>query len=525
MSERRISTVLMLDVVGSTHVAADLGDARYRELSRRFDQVVRSSLRRFGGKEEDHAGDGFFATFAQPDRAIRCAAGIADEVRELGIEIRGGIHTGQTQTQAGKAQGIAVVIGARVMSLAGAGEILVTSTTKELVTGSAFGFEDLSAHELKGVPGTWQVFVVTTVDGDELAGPLGAAEAAERRTAIEPSTDRQRPRPAVWIAVAAVALATILGLVFVAGRDAGTPPSADQGPDLPPSAAVVQLDPERAGAIVRSVGIPTERHGVIPLPNSAHPIAVGQGGVWTVRWRSVFHVDPSRSEVRTRITIQGGTSSFSTNLAVGLDEVWLADGGLLEIDPATDEQRRVVSLGSPANPVAAADVAVGGGFVWMGLGDGRLIRFDPRTGRHDARTGLDPIDAIAFGDGAVWTVDVFGGTVSAYDPETMRPRAEIPSGGADAIVVGNTGVWVLSRSVGTLSRIEPSTLDVSSVVQVGPTPTGVAAGSGAIWVGDKDGMVRRVDEDTRQVTGIPFGAEIRALAFDDDDDTLWIDVA
>jgi streptogramin lyase len=287
----------------------------------------------------------------------------------------------------------------------------------------------------------------------------------------------------------------------------------------------VEVDPEADPPIVRSIQIPGEQHGgpAIAPPAATHPIAVGQGGVWTVRWRSVFHVDPSRSEVRTRITIQG--SFFSTNLAVGLDEVWLAyDGGLLEIDPATDEQRRVVSLGSPANPVAAADVAVGGGFVWLGLGDGRLIRFDPRTGRDDVRTGLDPIDAIAFGDGAVWTVDVFGGTVSAYDPETMRPRAEIPAGGADAIVVGNTGVWVLSRSVGTLSRIEPSTLDVSSVVQVGPTPTGLAAGSGAIWVGDKDGMIRRVDEDTRQVTDIPFGAEIRALAFDDDD-TLWVDVA
>jgi class 3 adenylate cyclase len=117
---------------------------------------VRASLKRFGGKEEDHAGDGFFATFPQPDQAIRCAAALSEEVRSLGIEIRSGIHTGQTEDQAGKTHGIAVVIGARVMSLADAGEILVTSTTKELTTGSGFGFEDFSAHELKGVPGTWQ---------------------------------------------------------------------------------------------------------------------------------------------------------------------------------------------------------------------------------------------------------------------------------------------------------------------------------------------------------------------------------
>jgi class 3 adenylate cyclase len=105
MPERRIATVLMLDVVGSTHIAAELGDARYRALSTRFDRIVRASLRRFGGREEDHAGDGFFATFPQPDRAVRCAAAIADEVRELGIEIRAGIHTGQTETKVGRPRG------------------------------------------------------------------------------------------------------------------------------------------------------------------------------------------------------------------------------------------------------------------------------------------------------------------------------------------------------------------------------------------------------------------------------------
>jgi class 3 adenylate cyclase len=123
MPERRIATVLMLDVVGSTDVAAQLGDARYRELSSRFNRIVRAALKRFDGREEDHAGDGFFATFTQPDRAIRCAAALADDVRTLGVEIRSGIHTGQTESQEGKTHGIAVVIGVRVMSLADAGEI------------------------------------------------------------------------------------------------------------------------------------------------------------------------------------------------------------------------------------------------------------------------------------------------------------------------------------------------------------------------------------------------------------------
>ncbi len=204
----------MLDVVGSTHIAAQMGDARYRELSSRFNRLVRATLKRFGGKEEDHAGDGFFATFPQPDRAIRCAAVLAEEVRSLGIEIRSGIHTGQTEDQAGKTHGIAVVIGARVMSLADAGDILVTSTTKELVTGSEFGFEDFSAHELKGVPGTWQVYAVTGLNGEQRARPLPAAEAAERRASIETSARRERPRRSVLIAVGSALLAVDRGRRF-----------------------------------------------------------------------------------------------------------------------------------------------------------------------------------------------------------------------------------------------------------------------------------------------------------------------
>lgn len=524
MPERRIATVLMLDVVGSTHVAAQLGDVRYRELSSRFNRIVRAALKRFGGKEEDHAGDGFFATFPQPDRAIRCAGALAEAVRTLGIEIRSGVHTGQTEDQAGKTHGIAVVIGARVMSLADAGEILVTSTTKELVTGSGFGFEDFSAHELKGVPGTWQVFAVTQVDGAERGQPLPAAEAAERRSAIEPHVARERSRRTALIAVGSGLLLVIAAVAFATTRDDAKAPPVNR--DLSaPADAVVELDPDRTDPIVRSISIPAERHGSIPVPTSAHPIVVGQGGVWTIRWRSVFHVDPSRSEVRERVTLDAGIS-FSGNLAEGLDKVWVAtDGGLIEVNPATDDQRRVITLGSATNPLASADVTVGGRFVWLGLGDGSLIRFDPRIGRDVTRRGLDAIDTIAFGHAVVWTLDAVGGTVSAYDPGTMRARAEIPVDSADYIVAGDEGLWVLSRSHGTLTRIDPSTNDTAGTVQVGPNPTAIAAGGGAIWVGDEDGVIRRVDEDTRQVTDVPFGAEVRGIAYDDETDTLWVDVA
>ncbi len=216
--------------------------------------------------------------------------------------------------------------------------------------------------------------------------------------------------------------------------------------------------------------------------------------------------------------------SFSVNLAEGSDKIWVAyDGGLDEVNPATGEQREAVV--SATNRPVANDVAVGAGSVWLGGSDGRLVRFDPVTGRDLARTGLDPIDAIAFGHGSVWTVDTVGGTVTRYDPGTMRPVEEIvmPTA-ADYLVSGDVAVWALSTSLGTLSRIDPATNDVRYQVPVGADPSGLAVGSGAVWVGDEDGIIRRVDEDTRQVTEIPFGAEIRALAFDDETDTLWVDV-
>jgi class 3 adenylate cyclase/streptogramin lyase len=525
MPDRRIATVLMLDVVGSTHVAAQMGDARYRELSSRFNRLVRAALKRFGGREEDHAGDGFFATFPQPDRAIRCAAALAEEVRSLGIEIRSGIHTGQTEDQAGKTHGIAVVIGARVMSLADAGDILVTSTTKELVTGSGFGFEDFSAHELKGVPGTWQVFAVTGVNDAQRERPLPAAEAAERRASIEPSPHRERPRRSALIAGTLVGLVTILAVAYAVTREDPSRPERDE--PTPLSEAVVQVDPEGEPPIMDTIPVPLPggRPGVTLL-TSPHSMAVGEGGVWTLRFRTLFHIDPSRSEVRTRRELEIRGVPFSMNLAVGSDKIWIAyDEGLLEVNPATDEQRRVMTM-EAQGAAKAADVVVGEGFVWVGLGDGRLIRFDPATGRHRSQTGLDPIDTIAFGHGSVWTADTVGGTVTRYDPETMRAEATIEvAAGLDYLVSGDAAVWALSRSLGSLTEIDIAENVAARTVQVGDVPTGLTAGLGAVWVGDKDGVIRRVDEDTRLVTEIPVGAEIRAIAFDEDTDTLWIDVA
>jgi class 3 adenylate cyclase len=160
-SDRVLATVLFTDVVGSTEKAAALGDRKWHELLDNYYSLARRELTRFRGREVDTAGDGFFAAFDGPARAIRCAEAISKGVRPLGIEVRAGLHTGECEVIGEKVGGIAVHIGARVASLARAGEVLVSNTVKDLVAGSGIAFEDRGTRTLKGVPGDWRLFAVT----------------------------------------------------------------------------------------------------------------------------------------------------------------------------------------------------------------------------------------------------------------------------------------------------------------------------------------------------------------------------
>jgi pimeloyl-ACP methyl ester carboxylesterase len=159
--DRMLATVLFTDVVGSSEKAAKLGDRRWKELVEEHHRRVRGQLARFRGVEVDTAGDGFFATFDGPARAVRCATSIVDAVAPLGIEVRAGVHTGEVQTIDRKVGGIAVVIGARVGASAGPSEVLVSQTVKDLVAGSGLSFEDAGERELKGVPDRWRLYRVT----------------------------------------------------------------------------------------------------------------------------------------------------------------------------------------------------------------------------------------------------------------------------------------------------------------------------------------------------------------------------
>lgn len=161
-SNRVLATVMFTDIVGSTVRAAELGDNRWRDVLATHDAAVRRQLGRFDGREVKTTGDGFLATFAAPSRAVACGCAVRDAVRQVGLDVRIGLHTGECELMGDDVGGVAVHTAARVAALAGAGEVLVSSTVKDLVAGSRIEFADRGTHELKGVPGEWCLFAVAT---------------------------------------------------------------------------------------------------------------------------------------------------------------------------------------------------------------------------------------------------------------------------------------------------------------------------------------------------------------------------
>ena len=156
--DRLLTTLLFTDIVGSTDKAAEVGDRKWNDLLDRHHELTRSELTRFGGREVSTTGDGFFAAFDRPTSGVRCALSLVEAMSSLGLQIRAGVHTGEVEVRGTDLGGLTVHIAARIMGHADQDEVVVSSTVKDLLTGSDLAFEDRDVHELKGVPGTWQLF-------------------------------------------------------------------------------------------------------------------------------------------------------------------------------------------------------------------------------------------------------------------------------------------------------------------------------------------------------------------------------
>jgi class 3 adenylate cyclase len=278
-------TVLFTDIVGSTEIAAELGDRRWRDLVGRHHAIVRGELKRHRGRELDTAGDGFFARFDRPADAIRCACAISDEVRELGIEIRAGLHLGEAEILEHKVGGMAVNVGARVMGVAEGGEVLVSSTLRDAVAGSGFAFADHGAHRLKGIEGEWRLYEVTAVDGVRRSLPLSAEESRTRREFTESVPVRRRGARVLTAAVGvlAVALVTAGILMNVLGGD--EPPPGTQ-----PSPAEASLR-----ALVPEAFRSTCSRSSSPTPNAVASVECEPNEMYSVTYASFGSAEDLRT--------------------------------------------------------------------------------------------------------------------------------------------------------------------------------------------------------------------------------------
>jgi class 3 adenylate cyclase/streptogramin lyase len=515
---RGLGAVLFTDIVGSTAIAAEMGNARWGELVARHHRLIRRELRRRGGQEIDTAGDGFFATFERPVDAIRCAVASADAVRELGIEIRAGVSFGELETVGRKPGGLVVNTAARVMSVAGPGEVLVPAAVKDLVPGAGIAFAEHGVHRLKGLEEELRLFLVTGLDGAPLGAPIEDEEAAARRRAIAPPARRRRP--AVLVGIAAAAVAAVAIWLLAAGDDARERPRV-----VTAARAIVELDPETGEILHRIVFTDAGRPEEI---GQIYELEAGQGAVWAEEainfGASVVHVDPEHGEVE-RVRITSALPAFFMSMVVAFDALWATTDQLVRVNPATDETKPVLDIPPPVG-LGGASVAADRRNLWLSSPGGTLLKLDPDGEEVDRRDVSNGIQLLAAGGGWVWVVDQTAGILRRIDPSTLRPVASIElPGNLDAIAVSDGYVWVLDFATGVLTRVS-----IASDREVGQRtlpedPTGLAAGAGAIWVPHEDGTITRIDPAT--MTPSEFAhveGSARAIAVDDERESIWVDV-
>jgi YVTN family beta-propeller protein len=473
--QRILTTVLFTDIVGSTQRAEALGDRQWRQLLASHHRVMRRALKEHHGREIDTSGDGFFATFDQPSEAIACALEMIDRLRPLDIDIRAGVHLGEVEVLGPTLSGITVHVGARVMAKAGAAQVLVSSTVRDLMTGSDVAFQDEGFHELKGVASQVHLFAVRH-----------EARAPETPD-VAPSEEepRRRIQPA-WVVAGVLAVAAAVSIVALTrGGAAGFVPAPN---------TVVELDPSD-GSVTRGVAVGT------------NPTVLSFDGasVWVANFddKTVQRIHVADA---TADAAQGAKLDNPTGIATGAGAVWVANGfvgQLVRIDPGQSNAVTSIELSS-----GIQGVAYGEGAVWIASpNDGTLIRWTPSTReRSEIRlpSGAHPED-VAIGDGAVWVTDRDGGRVLRVDPVTLKVGAQIPLLGDRAptrIAFGEGYVWVTSTDADSVTRIDPASNAATTIEHVGNGPLGIAAGDGSVWVANSlDGTVAWIDPKNGTVSG------------------------
>jgi class 3 adenylate cyclase/streptogramin lyase len=505
--QRGLRAVVFVDTVGSTKIAAELGDERWQRLLARELTILRDVLRRDGGREVDVAGDGLFALFDDPESGIRFAADAAVAVREIGLEIRAGVHFGECDLSDGRPSGIVVHTGARVMGVADAGQVVATSTVVDLMPGGAFGFTEHGVHELKGVPGTRALFRLEQVDADPVDPPLTDDEATERR--------RHASAP-----VATVPRRTFLaGIAAAAAVGAGTVYLLTRSEDEPTAVVgnrLLRFDPSTGSVDPSPVALPSLFFAA-ELPC----LAVGEGAVWAGDRTGLHQIDQRSGTSRRTIKMRGGGGG-PVALSIGFDDVWaVSDDSLARIDPADGDV--LERLPFPEERSGIISVLAAYEDVWVAFEAGALLRVAPAEKLsvvERLQAGDLPTDMVAAG-GAVWVTDGFG-ALARVDPDTNRIETLRLGGAPQAVAATADTLWIADTS-GVVVAVDTARMAIERSVAVGGHPVDVAAGLDAVWVADLEGRLVWLDPIDYGIVGHrELEGQPGAIAVDEDQSVVWI---
>ena len=511
-------TFLFTDIEGSTRLERELRE-QYSDVLREHSRLLREAFERYGGREVDTQGDSFFVVFPRARDAIAAAV---DVQRALGshawpgrcqVRVRIGMHTGEASLSDGRYVGLAVHRAARISAAGHGGQILLSSSTRDVVEDDLPADQrlvDLGEQRLKDLPRAERVFQLVAEGLPRDFPPLKTAEEQELAEAAQavlaPPWWRRRARVVLPLAAAAVvALAAALLLVRT-GSEAGA-----------------------AGIRANAVGLidadGNAIDGEIRVDAAPTGVARGEGAVWVTNTNdgTVSRIDPVTRSVRQTIAV----GSSPSGIAVGAGAVWVAnhfDGTVSRIDPETNDVVDTIPVGN-----GPAAVAFGEGSLWVtNSSDRTLSRIDPASGRVVRPIKTDAVGrGIAVGGGSVWVTDESSRSVIRVDPETNSVAETISVGnGPTGIAFGERAVWVANSLDGTVSRIDPESSAVTDILAVAGGPGAVAAGQGAVWVSVEFGQrLVRIDPDAvdpKIVGDVAIGNRPKGVVASDDG--VWVAV-
>ena len=505
---RALTTILFLDIVGSTGVAADLGDRHWRDLLHEFRRIVRVELKRQHGREQNTAGDSFFATFTQPLAAVRAAAGIVRSVQSIGLDVRCGVHFGETETIQAQPGGIAVHIGSRVMSLGGAAEVLVTGTVRELISGADVQVVDAGSHALKGVPGEWHVWNVVALEGASLPAALEPERGSELRASAS-SLIRRRRAP-MLAAIAALVLLLVGGGAFAVVLAQRHPPT------------LLRID-AKTNAISLTL---TDSYRSEHYPNGLWAV---NGALWQAAigdFSGLVRRDMQTGNALQTIPVTGdpvgGTFGFGSIWIAGLE----GPGSIDRWDAVTGRKLARVSLNGEIVSIDAGTAAV-----WALTEDGRLHEIDPISSvavGSFATGAVDPGRVVALED-RVWVCACSHHTLFEFDPVRSNVVRVIDTAARGFLVgladtSGAKTLWLLDPQGATLTPIDAASGKPGQPIGIGANLHGATVGFGSIWVARGDQVIRLRGNGPEVLARIkmPGGMSAGGIAIDEASGSLWV---